>query len=223
MLHEQVSEDCARDRVERAGVESLTDAELLSLVLGRGRSGVAVAAVVRRLRARYPDLEDLAAASLAELAAVAGVGPARAAAIGAAVALGRRVDHRSLAPGEPIGGSADVHRHFHPRLAALRQERFYVVLLDGKGRLMREVRVSEGSLTASLVHPREVFRFAIREAAASVILVHNHPSGDPDPSPEDVTLTARLRSAGDLLGIRVLDHVVIGRGRWASFADLGKL
>ena len=96
-------------------------------------------------------------------------------------------------------------------------------MLDGKGRLMREVRISEGTLTASLVHPREVFRCAIREAAAALILVHNHPSGDPEPSPEDTTLTGRLRAAGELLGIRILDHVVVGQRSWASFAERGML
>ncbi|MEO1960586.1 MAG: JAB domain-containing protein, partial [Paracoccus sp. (in: a-proteobacteria)] len=105
----------------------------------------------------------------------------------------------------------------------LNQERFYVLLLDGKGRLRGEVRVSEGSLTASLVHPRGVFRRALRESAASLILVHNHPRGDPTPSAEDEALTRRLRAAGDLLGVKVVDHVVIGRRRWLSFLETGRL
>lgn len=195
--------------------------ELLALVLAAsGRRSLATA---RRLAALYPTAPELAAASRSELAEVPGVGPSRALAIEAAIALGRRADHRAIERGEPITRSEAVWRHFHPRLAGLAQERFYVLLLDGKGRLLREVRVSEGSLTASLVHPREVFRRAVREAAAAVVLVHNHPSGDPEPSPEDSTLTGRLRAAGELLGIRVLDHVVVGRGRWTSFADRGLL
>jgi DNA repair protein RadC len=223
MLRGLEREEAACDRVVRGGTESISDVDLIALVLGRGRGGAHAATLARRLRLRYPRLADLAAASPAELAGIAGLGASRAAALCAAIALGRRSEHREIDPGAPITGSAAVFRHFHARLTSLPQERFYVLLLDGKGRLMRDVRISEGSLTASLVHPREVFRCAIREAAASVILVHNHPSGDPEPSPEDVTLTARLRAAGDLVGIRVLDHVIIGRARWSSFADLGRL
>jgi DNA repair protein RadC len=115
-----------------------------------------------------------------------------------------------------------VYGHFRGRLPQLEREVFYVLLLDGKNRAQGEVLVSEGSLTAALVHPREVFAPAIREAAAAVILVHNHPSGDPTPSAEDRALTERLRQVGELVGIRVLDHVVIGRGRWASLAEEGR-
>lgn len=216
-------DDRPRERLERAGIDSLSDVELLALLLRTGHRGASALDLARRLHARYGGVVELAAASPHELALVAGIGPAHAAAICAAVALGRRADGRSLATGDRIGASVDVFRHFRARLAGLPQERFYVVLLDGKGRVMRDVRVSEGTLTASLVHPREVFRTAIREAAASVILVHNHPSGDPTPSPEDVALTSRLRSAGDLVGIKVVDHVVIGHQRYTSFVDLGQM
>ncbi|MBY0279059.1 DNA repair protein RadC [Candidatus Binatia bacterium] len=215
--------DRPRERLQHAGVEALSDVELLALLLRAGHRGASALDLARRLHARYGGIADLAAASPHELASVAGIGPAHAAAICAAVALGRRIEGRTLARGDRIGGSADVFRHFRACLAGLAQERFYVLLLDGKGRVMRDVRVSEGTLTASLVHPREVFRLAIREAAASVILVHNHPSGDPTPSPEDVTLTARLRSAGDLVGIKVVDHVVVGHHRYASLVDLGQM
>ena len=223
MLIDLSPDERPRERLARGGIEVLADVDLLALVLRCGHRGASATDLARRLLGLYPSLADLAAATPSEIAAVAGIGEARAGAICAAVALGRRADAPPLAPGDPITGSADVFRHFHARLAGLRQERFYVVMLDGKGRLRREVRVSEGTLTASLVHPREVFRAAIRESAAAVILVHNHPSGDPEPSPEDAALTARLRDAGELLGIRVLDHVVIGLGRWTSFADRGAL
>jgi len=223
MLASSLPDEAPYAQIERGGIESLSDADLVALVLGRGRRGASSIGLARRLHLRYPRAADLAAASPAELALTAGLGVRGAIALSAAIALGRRADHREVRPGDAITASRAVFEHFHARFVGLRQERFYVVLLDGKGRLMREVRVSEGTLTASLVHPREVFRCAIREAAASVILVHNHPSGDPEPSPEDRALTARLRAAGDLVGIRVLDHVVIGRGRWASFAERGNL
>jgi DNA repair protein RadC len=223
VLGDLLPEDRPRERLFRHGVEALSDLDLLALVLRSGNRGESALAIARRLRLRYPSAVALADASPRELAAVAGIGLARAASSCAAIALGRRADGTSLVEGRPIAGSEQVFRHFSPRLAGLKQERFYVVLLDGKGRVMRDLLVSEGSLTASIVHPREVFRRAIREAAAAVILVHNHPSGDPTPSPEDEALTARLRAAGDLLGIRVLDHVVIGSGCYVSFVDSGKL
>ncbi|MBM4268749.1 MAG: DNA repair protein RadC [Deltaproteobacteria bacterium] len=223
MRSDLVREDWPRERLERGGVEALSDLDLLALLLrsaGRGTSALDLAA---RLRRRYPTLAALADARPDEIAQTDGVGLAQASAICAAIALGRRADHPALERGAPITAAGDVYRHFHPRLAGLRQERFYVLLLDGKGRLQSEVRVSEGTLTASLVHPREVFRFALREAAASLILAHNHPSGDPTPSPEDESLTRRLCSAGELLGVRILDHVVIGSSTWLSFAETGRL
>ena len=137
----------------------------------------------------------------------------RATVLAAALELGRRAAARPLAVGGPIQDAAAVYGHFRGRLPQLEREVFYVLLLDGKNRVQGEVRVSEGSLTAALVHPREVFAPAIRHAAAALILVHNHPSGDPTPSAEDRAITQRLRQAGELVGIRVLDHVVVGQGR----------
>jgi len=222
VLGELLPEDRPRERLFRYGVEALSDLDLLALVLRSGNRGESAFAIARRLRLHYPSVAELADATPQELASVAGIGLARAASICAAIALGRRADGSALVEGRPIAGSEQVFRHFSSRLSGLKQERFYVVLLDGKGRVMRDLRVSEGSLTASIVHPREVFRRAIREAAAAVVLVHNHPSGDPTPSPEDEALTERLRAAGDLLGIRVLDHVVVGSGCYVSFVDSGK-
>ncbi|HJQ82767.1 MAG TPA: JAB domain-containing protein, partial [Candidatus Binatia bacterium] len=128
----------------------------------------------------------------------------------------------SLPPGTPIRDAAAVHGHFRGRLPQLEREVFYALLLDGKNRVQSEVLISEGSLTAALVHPREVFLPAIRAAAAALILVHNHPSGDPTPSAEDRAITERLRQVGELVGIRVLDHVVVGRGTYASMAEDGR-
>lgn len=223
MTTEPLFEKLPRERLECSGAETLSDVELLALLLRSGGRNTSARVLAERVRARYPTLDALGDASPTELARIDGIGRARAASLCAAIALGRRADHPPLARGEPITDSSRVYRHFHARLSALKQERFYILMLDGKGRLMREIRVSEGTLTASLVHPREVFRYALREAAASVLLAHNHPSGDPTPSPEDEALTRRLRAAGELLGVRVIDHVVIGRGRWISFAETGRL
>jgi DNA repair protein RadC len=126
-----------------------------------------------------------------------------------------------MSTGTRISSSADLFKHFHPALRDVKHELFKVVLLDAKNIVIKETTVSEGSLTLSIVHPREVFAFAVRESAAAVIFLHNHPSGDPTPSPEDRRLTDRLATAGKLLGIRVLDHVIIGDSRYVSFADEG--
>ena len=149
------------------------------------------------------------------------MGPAKSATLAAALELGRRVAARRLRSGDPVRGPADVFRHFHARLRDVRYERFLLLLLDGRHRMLREVVISQGTLTASLVHPREVFRPALREAAAAVVLVHNHPSGDPTPSREDREITERLVEAGDLLGIPVVDHVVVAERGWASLRDQG--
>jgi DNA repair protein RadC len=128
-----------------------------------------------------------------------------------------------MVPGARFRSGADIFQHYHGRMRDLRKEQFWAVLLDGKNRVLREERVSEGSLTASLVHPREVFAPAIRESAGALVFVHNHPSGDPTPSVEDVEITRRLCSVAELVGIRVLDHVVVGDGAYVSFLERGLL
>jgi DNA repair protein RadC len=146
----------------------------------------------------------------------------RAAVLRAALELGRRAAGQPLEVQHTIRDAAAVWAHFRGRLPQLDREHFFVVLLDGRNRVQGEVHVSEGTLTAALVHPREVFAPAIRAAAAAIILVHNHPSGDATPSPEDVAITERLRQVGELIGIRVLDHVIVGQARYVSMAEEGR-
>ena len=166
-------------------------------------------------------LQGLSNRSVEELCRISGIGPAKAAQLKAAIELGKRVLATPLSSGTTIASSEDLFHHYYPLLRDLRHEVFKAVLLDAKHAIIREATVSEGSLTVSIVHPREVFNLAVRESAAAVIFVHNHPSGDPSPSEEDRVLTARLVAAGELLGIQVLDHLVIGDGRYTSFADQG--
>jgi len=208
--------DRPRERLVALGPEALRDAELLALLLRTGGRGADALSVASELLDRCGGLAGLAGASGHELAAVAGVGPAKSASLRASLELGRRLAARRLAPGDRIRGPADVFRHFHPRLRDAPHERFLAILLDGRHRVLRHEVVSQGTLTASLVHPREVFRPALREAAAALILVHNHPSGDPTPSPEDREVTARLVRAGELLGVRVLDHVIVAERGYTS-------
>jgi len=216
-LHER-----PRERLFEKGAVALADAELLALVLRtsgiHGETGVDRA---RRLLAAFGGLDGLRHASADELAREPGLGTASAAAVVAALELGRRTASTRVERGGVYRTSAEVFLDLRARLAPLRKEVFCVLLLDAKHRKLREVQVSEGSLTASIVHPREVFVAAVRESAAAVILAHNHPSGDPTPSPEDVELTRRLRQAGETLGIRVLDHVIVGADAHFSFADAG--
>ena len=213
--------DGPRERLAALGPEALADAELLALLLRTGGAGRDALALSARLLAVHGGLAGLATAATSELARVPGMGPAKSATLVAALELGRRIAARRLRSGDPVRGPADVFRHFHARLRDVRYERFLLLLLDGRHRMLREVVISQGTLTASLVHPREVFRPALREAAAAVVLVHNHPSGDPTPSREDREITERLVEAGDLIGIPVLDHVVVAERGWASLRDQG--
>ncbi len=210
--------DRPRERLRRLGARNLSVAELLTLVVGSGSRRSSAADVARRILTTPGGLERLAGADVAFLEGVEGVGTATAARLAAAFELGRRVASRSAPSEDPVRGPADVFRRMGPRLRDVGQEEFHALLLNTRHRVLREVLVTRGILDASLIHPREVFRVAVSEGAASVILVHNHPSGDPTPSPEDRAVTRQLAAAGRSLGIPVLDHVVIGRGRWVSLA-----
>jgi DNA repair protein RadC len=219
----RILEEGPRERLERLGPETLRDAELVALLLRTGRRGCGAVEVAEDLLDRHGGLQGLARCGARELSAAPGVGPAKSASLSASLELGRRLAAGRLRPGAPIRTPEDVHRHFHPSLRHLAQERFLVLLLDGRHRLLRTEVVSQGTLTASLVHPREVFRPALREAAAALVLVHNHPSGDPAPSAEDREVTTRLARAGELLGIRVLDHVVVAERGFCSLREEGLL
>jgi DNA repair protein RadC len=212
-----------RERLLREGAEALSDAQLLAILLRIGRRQSSALHVAMEVLARVDGLMGLAHRGIEDLCQVPGIGPAKAAQLRAAIELGKRALATPLSTGTKIGSSADLYRHYHPRLRDLRHEVFKAVLLDAKHAILRDVTVSEGSLTLSIVHPREVFSLAVRESAAAVIFLHNHPSGDPQPSPEDRALTTRLVAAGNLLGIPVLDHLIIGDGRYVSFADRGWL
>jgi len=177
----------------------------------------------RQLLAHVGGYPNLTRSSVRELMVAEGVGPATATRIHAAIEAGRRALTTPLDRGTPITSAAQVHRVFAPRFADAEQEEFLAVLLDRKQRVLRVVDVSRGTLDSSIVHPREVFRDAIREAAASVIAVHNHPSGDPEPSAEDRYLTRRLVAAAEVLGLQLLDHVIIGRGEYHSFREAADL
>lgn len=216
--------DRPRERLARLGPRALALRELIALVLGAGvRNVSAVEAADEILRRAGGSARGLAKMTAGGVAEVEGVGPARAARIAASLELGRRAAAESGDSAERIRGPADVWRRVGPALRDLDQEEFHALLLNTQHRVVREVFVTRGILDASLIHPREVFRPAVAAGAAAVILVHNHPSGDPSPSAEDRAVTRQLAGAGRTLGIPVLDHVIVGDGRWAALSDEGLL
>ena len=221
MIRDLPQEERPRERLLRQGPEGLSNTELLALLLRTGIRGESVLKQAERLLAHFEGLRGLAMARPEELASFPGVGRAKAATLLAAFELGRRL---ATAGGDElpvITGPREVAELMMGRLRFLDREHFYVVLLNARNQCLGVERVSIGHLTASLVHPREVFKAAIQKSAAAVILAHNHPSGDPTPSREDVFLTRRLREGGELLGIEILDHVVFGDNKYISLKEKG--
>ena len=225
-IREWPEDERPREKLLKRGTAALSDAELLALVLRTGDAAAGKSAIDlgRELLERFNgDLRELARAELAELQQTKGLGLAKAASVKAAFTLGSRFQARRLETLERFSSPAQVFEFFHHELRDLRKELFLVLLLDGKNRIVRRVQISEGSLNQSIVHPREVFAPAVRESAAAVIFIHNHPSGDPAPSREDREITRRLKEAGDILGVTVLDHIIIGDGTYYSFVEAGTL
>ena len=207
--------DRPRERLLALGAAALTSAELLAILIGTGTSGASAPEVAAALLAQGgPDLARLAGRS---------IGHAKATRIVAALELGRRLLEEGRPDRTRIRSPADVYRWFAPRLADLAAEEFHVLALDSQSGVLRDLLVTRGILNSSLVHPREVFRGAIAEAAAGIIVVHNHPSGDPTPSADDRAVTRQLVEAGRVLDLPVYDHVVVGANRYVSFAEAGLL
>jgi DNA repair protein RadC len=210
------------DRLDSAGPAAMAPSELLSLVVGGGRREPEALAAARKLLGRFGSLRALAEASPKELAD-AGVALETARRVRASLGLVEKWTLERREPDKAFKCGADFFEHYGPLLRDHKKERFLTVLLDVHNRRIGEHVVSEGGLTQTPVHPREVFRPAIREAADAVAFVHNHPSGDPTPSEDDIDMTRRLKEAGELCGIRVIDHVIIGNNRFTSFLEEGLL
>jgi DNA repair protein RadC len=213
--------DRPRERLYFNGPTALADAELLALQLGSGTRGKDAVTVAREMLAAYGSLAAVAGREATELARRPGVGRAKAARLAAAFELTRRLRARTPGARMALSSPGEVYAAFGPLMEDLPREVFRVALLDAQNGLLRDLIVSEGTLSASLVHPREVFKPAILESAASVILLHNHPSGDPTPSREDIRLTRQLVECARLLDLAVHDHVIVGRGRYVSLAERG--
>jgi DNA repair protein RadC len=215
--------DRPREKLLRLGAQALGDNELLAVVLASGFSRTGALAVANAVLQAGGGLSGLVRLTSGDLCRVTGIGAARAAQVIAAVELGRRTLARAGAARVQITCPHDAAVYLTPQFGARAVEHFGVVLLDTKHRVLRTVVVSVGTLDASLVHPREVFREAVAGSAAALLLFHNHPSGDPSPSADDEDLTGRLVMAGRLLGIEIIDHLILAEARYCSFKETGRL
>jgi DNA repair protein RadC len=223
-IRELPRSDRPRERLVDLGVSALSSAELLAILLGSGSSGRTSLGLGQAVvTVAGGSLRRIAMQPVATLTSLPGIGMARAVTIHAALELGRRMAIEARDDGAPVRSPRDVVAVFGSKLEDLAVEEFHVAVLDSQHRMERDVMVTRGILNSSLVHPREVFREAIAERAAAIVLVHNHPSGDPSPSADDRLVTEQLVAAGRLLDIPVHDHVIIGRGRYTSFAEAGLL
>jgi DNA repair protein RadC len=220
-IHELPADERPRERLERRGAAGLAASELMALVWGSGSTGRSARELAEDALARHDGLRGLANAAPAELSLVPGIGPARAAQLVAAFELGRRAVIDWPSGRWTIRAPRDIADHLVPEMGRLEREELRVVLLSARNTVVAMERIYQGSVSTALVRVGELFRDAVRRHAAGIIVVHNHPSGDPTPSPEDLHLTAETVAAGRLLDVPVLDHLVIGHDAFVSLRDRG--
>jgi DNA repair protein RadC len=215
------TESLPMERLLRQGPENLTDEELLSIILRTGgkKGSYTVVDLSREILRETGGLRNLEYFSINEIEKFRGIGKVKASQLKAVFEIAKRINSYPVNRGFRISSSADVAKYFKPYLETLKHEVFKIVMLDRRNRFIREMTISQGSLTASIVHPREVFKPAVRESAASLIFIHNHPSGDPTPSKEDILLTRQLKEAGKIFCIDVLDHIILGDGIYFSMSN----
>jgi DNA repair protein RadC len=221
-IHDLPKEERPRERLVKFGEEALSAQELLQLILGRGVAGESVAVTAQKLLTKFGSLQGLAEASIEELSSIKGIGLAKAAQLKAVFEIARRIstqtpDYKS----KELTNPEKVYQLMKSKLKDYHREHFYLLALNIRNWSISEVSI--GTLDSSLVHPREVFAEAIKKKAASVILVHNHPSGVSEPSKDDIEITKRLVEAGKIVGIEVIDHVIITKERFFSFKAKGLL
>lgn len=211
-------EERPRERLIKFGEEALSAQELLQVILGRGIAGESVVITAQKLLSQFGSLQKLADASIEELSSVKGIGPAKATQIKAVFEIGRRISTQTpFYKSKELTDPKKVYQLIKGKLKDYHKEHFYIIALNSRNHSIAEVSV--GSLDASVVHPREVFAEAIKHSAASVIFAHNHPSGDPEPSEDDLVTTKQLTEAGKILGIEVVDHIIVTKNSYFSFKD----
>lgn len=221
MIRDMAEHDRPRERLIQIGAEVLSTAELLAIVLRTGSQGESVLRMAERLLIEFDHLPGLARATITELTAAKGVGEAKAAEIKAALEIGRRLVASAPEERPKVSSPDDAFHLLKSEMMFLDQEHLRLILLDTRNRVIRTPTIYVGSLNTSVIRVGELFRAAIRENAAAFIVAHNHPSGDPSPSPEDINVTRQIVQAGKLLDIDVLDHIVIGRNRFISLKQRG--
>ena len=210
-----------RERLAAIGPAKMSDIELLAIVLGTGTRGLNSIRMAEGLLARFKKIGSLGAADFSDVASINGIGPAKASQLLAAVELGKRACVEESDKKISLTSPAKVAKLLIPKMRHLEEEHFKALILNTKNQLLRVVDVAVGTLNAAIVHPREIFKIAIKANAAGLIVAHNHPSGDTNPSREDIALTRRLAEAGRILGIEFIDHIIIGDGCWLSMKEKG--
>jgi len=220
-LHDLPKEERPRERLKKVGVNNLSLAELLALVIEKGKRGENVLNIAQNLISHFGNLENIKKASIEELCQVKGIGFATACKLKAAFKLGEKAQTTSTKYGQKIESPKDVFKLLKNDLGDKKKEHFKILSLDSRNNLISIDDVSIGTINANLVHPREVFKTAIQHLAVSVILVHNHPSGDPEPSEDDLEITKRIAEASKIIGIEVIDHIIIVKNGFLSFKNKG--
>jgi len=219
-IHDLPKDERPRERLVKFGEQALSAQELLQLILGRGIAGESVAVTAQKLLSHFGNLEKLSEASIEELSSIKGIGLAKAAQIKAVFEISRRLSTQAPTyKSKELTDPEKVYRLIKSRLKDYHKEHFYIIALNSRNHSIAEVSV--GSLNASIVHPREVFAEAIKNKAASVVFAHNHPSGDPEPSEDDLLLTKKLVESGKILGIEVADHIIMTKDSFFSFKNKG--
>jgi len=223
MIRELPSSERPREKIFSGGVSSLSNAELLAVLIGNGTGGCSAIDLSSRILSLEPSIAELSEYQPEEFMKIPGIGSAKACCIVAAIELGRRIAATPRKSGVSLSNPEQAAALFMEEMRGLRKEKFRVAMLNSKNELIMKQDISVGGINASSAHPREVFADAVRKGANGIILAHNHPSGDPVPSPSDIAVTKQLCEAGDILGIRVLDHIIIGDGVYVSFKNKGLL
>jgi DNA repair protein RadC len=220
-VHDLPKPERPRERLQKFGAEALSAQELLALVIGRGIPKKSVMNIAQELLAKFGNIKAISQATIEELSQIKGIGLAKAAQIKACFELGRREELEPELKNFDIKDPETVVKAVRAGIKDKAKEHFKLILLNPRNKIVGISTISIGTLNASLVHPREVFKDAIKHSAASIVLAHNHPSGDPDPSEDDLTITKRLKEAGKILGVEVIDHIIIGKNGFFSFKEKG--
>jgi DNA repair protein RadC len=223
-IHDLPFSERPRERLQRLGSENLSSQELLCIVLARGIAGESVVKTAQRLLEKFGDVQGIARASVEELRTVRGIGPAKACQIRAAFELANRWNNPNIPQDKlVIKTPEEAYCELKDKSREQKKEHFWAILLDVRNHRIKTVEISVGSLDTSIVHPRELFKEAIAASSSSIIVAHNHPSGNPEASQDDIKLTKRLIEAGGIVGIEILDHIIIGDGRYISLKREGLL